>query len=145
MPVIEAGALEGETGVSEYQKYHAINEMDLEQKVKLAAYRAIMEKERYMKLADAVIAGTPLKLYIEYIDKVRGIKSDLQDGETVPGSKKQKVLSYINFLPITKKAKDKLYEQDGYRESTISDAPWRGGAKYSGDMFGLKVNGRQLG
>lgn len=46
------------------------------------------------------------------------------DGKTDSGSKKKKVLALIDGMPLTASQKDALYYQQGYAESTISDAPW---------------------
>lgn len=46
------------------------------------------------------------------------------DGKTDSGSKKKKVLALIDGMPLTALQKDALYYQQGYAESTISDAPW---------------------
>lgn len=46
------------------------------------------------------------------------------DGKTDSGSKKKKVLALIDRMPLSAEQKDALYYQQGYAESTISDAPW---------------------
>lgn len=46
------------------------------------------------------------------------------DGKTDSGSKKAKVLAYIDSLSLTPAQKDALYYQQGYAESKIGDAPW---------------------
>ena len=46
-------------------------------------------------------------------------------GNTIPGSKKEKVLDYIHTLDLSRKQKDQLYYAFGWAKSTISDAPWR--------------------
>lgn len=53
-------------------------------------------------------------------------KSDVDsDGNTVSGSKKKKVLDYINGLALSVRQKDSLYLALGYSESTLyKDAPW---------------------
>lgn len=53
-------------------------------------------------------------------------KADVdKKGNTIPGSKKEKVLDYIDSLDLTKKQKDSLYYALGWAESTIREAPWR--------------------
>ena len=46
------------------------------------------------------------------------------DGKTDSGSKKKNVLALIDRMPLSAEQKDALYYQQGYAESTISDAPW---------------------
>ena len=46
------------------------------------------------------------------------------NGETISGSKKVKVLAYINSLNLTYAQKDSLYYAFGWAQSTIYEAPW---------------------
>ncbi len=48
-----------------------------------------------------------------------------EDGQTISGSKKAKILDYIDSLELSKKQKDALYYALGYAKSTIKEAPWR--------------------
>ena len=47
-----------------------------------------------------------------------------ENGESISGSKKVKVLAYIDALPLTAAQKDSLYYAFGWAESTIGDSPW---------------------
>ena len=47
-----------------------------------------------------------------------------QDGKSISGSKKVKVLAYINNLDLTYAQKDALYYAFGWAESKIDEAPW---------------------
>ena len=47
------------------------------------------------------------------------------NGKAISGSKKQKVLNYINSLKLSNRQKDSLYYAFGWAESTINEAPWR--------------------
>ena len=47
-----------------------------------------------------------------------------ENGESISGSKKVKVLSYINGLDLTSAQKDSLYYAFGWAESRIWEAPW---------------------
>ena len=46
------------------------------------------------------------------------------NGKAVSGSKKEKVLRYINGLNISDAQKDGLYYAFGWAKSTINEAPW---------------------
>lgn len=46
-------------------------------------------------------------------------------GKAISGSKKAKVLAYVNSLALSARRKDSLYYALGYAESTIDEAPWR--------------------
>jgi len=53
-------------------------------------------------------------------------KADVDDdGKAISGSKKEKVLAYIDGMALTPEQKDAFYYLFGYAESTIGDAPWR--------------------
>ena len=53
-------------------------------------------------------------------------KADVdKNGKAISGSKKEKVLDYIDKLPLSKAQKDSLYYALGWAESTIREAPWR--------------------
>ena len=52
-------------------------------------------------------------------------KADVDaNGESISGSKKTKVLDYINGLDLTSAQKDSLYYAFGWAESRIWEAPW---------------------
>lgn len=119
--------------------------MDIDNKTKLKAYGAIMSEAGYKNLIGAATSGIPIKTYVKFLGAAGRIKSDLKDGKTVSGSKRAKVLTYINALNVTDKAKDKLYELAGYSESTIYETPWRNEYyAYNGDIFGIKLNGKPI-
>lgn len=65
--------------------------------------------------------------YWEYKMATNGIQADrTENGKTIAGSKKQKVLAAIDGLDITKEQKTALYYAAGYAESTLTEAPWMG-------------------
>ena len=45
-------------------------------------------------------------------------------GKAISGSKKAKVLAYINSMSLSARQKDSLYYAFGWAQSTISEAPW---------------------
>ena len=47
-----------------------------------------------------------------------------KNGKSISGSKKEKVLKYINSLTLSRKQKDSLYYAFGWAKSTINEAPW---------------------
>ena len=63
---------------------------------------------------------------MDYWDSTKDITSDKdENGKTINGSKKEKVLNAINDMDLSSTEKDWLYYLNGYSESTIGDAPWR--------------------
>lgn len=65
------------------------------------------------------------RVYIDFKIATYGIVGDKDaTGNTVAGSKKEKVLDAINGLNISADEKDKLYYAAGYSPNTINEAPW---------------------
>ena len=78
--------------------------------------------------SDAKAAGVKADVYIDYRETLSATTADKDaSGKTISGSKKKKILSYIDGLNLTAAQKDALYYDAGYTESTIQDAPWHGG------------------
>lgn len=77
----------------------------------------------YFKYAEPV--GININVYLEYKAKASGVVSDKdEDGKTISGSKKAKLIAIIDSLPITSKQKDALYLAEGWAESKLNEAPW---------------------
>ena len=71
-------------------------------------------------------AGIDVNVFYDVWKYNTAAKADLdKNGKAINGSKKEKVLDYINSLPLSKKQKDSLYYALGWAESTIREAPWR--------------------
>lgn len=67
----------------------------------------------------------PVEMFILFRASIRNLESDQDsDGNTIPGSKKAKVLEVLDGLDLTKKQKDALYYYQNYGEKEIQDAPW---------------------
>ena len=70
-------------------------------------------------------AGIRVDVYLDYKARANKCESDKdENGNTISGSKKAKVMDVINSLPITKAQKDALYYANGWSENTINEAPW---------------------
>lgn len=71
-------------------------------------------------------AGIPKETFKTFTEAASKIKGDDKngDGKTDSGSKKAKVIAYIDGLSLTPDQKDALYYQQGYAESKIGDTPW---------------------
>lgn len=86
----------------------------------------VLESEQVLKYLEyAKPAGISQEIYSQYADKVAQCESDKdEDGKTIPGSLKVKILDAIDGLPISRKQKDALYYASGYKESSLDEAPW---------------------
>lgn len=70
-------------------------------------------------------AGVSLTDYAKVKLFWREAESDKdRNGQTVSGSKRDKVAEYIDSLRLSDKKKDALYLAMGYSESTLTEAPW---------------------
>jgi hypothetical protein len=73
-----------------------------------------------------VSTGIDVNVFYDVWKYNSGAKADVdKNGKAISGSKKEKVLDYIDSLPLSKKQKDSLYYALGWAESTIREAPWR--------------------
>ena len=78
-------------------------------------------------VADLMDSGLPPENYILFRAATVDIEGDKdENGKTIPGSKKKKVLNVIDQMNVSDEVKDKYYYAAGYAEDTISDAPWHG-------------------
>ena len=78
-------------------------------------------------IAALMDSGLPPEDYILFRATTVDIEGDKdENGKTIPGSKKKKVLNVIDQMNVSDEVKDKYYYAAGYDEDTISDAPWHG-------------------
>lgn len=111
--------IEGESreGAEEYIKF-----LDLEMKHQNFDINA-SDAAGYFEYAEP--AGISVDVYLDYKDSVSGLEGDKdENGKTISGSKKTKILAAINALPISSVQKDALYYANNYKESTLYEAPW---------------------
>lgn len=86
---------------------------------------SVMSGTGYDKVKEAVDNGLTVEEYVDYRNSTKDLTSDKdENGKTISGSKKEKVLSAINEMDLSDTEKDWLYYLNGYSESTISDSPW---------------------
>lgn len=78
------------------------------------------------KTKEALDAGLTLEEYAGYKNSVSGLEADKDaDGNSISGSKKEKVVNAINDMDLSATEKDWLYLMNGYAESGLSKTPWR--------------------
>ena len=79
--------------------------------------------EKYQTYCENV--GVPAETFYDVWKFESNSDADVDaNGESVSGSKKVKVLDYINSLDLASAQKDSLYYAFGWAESKISEAPW---------------------
>ena len=76
--------------------------------------------------ADGVAdAGISIEMFVDYRNGVKGIEADKDNnGNTISGSRKAKVMAVINSMPISNAQKDALYFAEGWAASRLWEAPW---------------------
>ena len=142
----EAGALEqiinglepeeGKDAVSVTQKALAVASANLDDTKKLAALSVVMPDETYARVQTAWSNGISPGTFVTYWSNIKNIGADKdEEGKSIDGTKKAKVMTYIDSLNLTVDQKNVLYEDAGYKMSTIDEAPWYGGESYSGELF----------
>lgn len=122
------------TGSRNKKIYDALEGMHFGEEAKSAIYKAsvddVGEDQGYQQAKNAGVTDWQ---YITFRANTGVITSDKdEDGKTISGTKKKKVLDYIDSMDVDAAAKDALYYAAGYKESTIDDAPWRGGSVKTG-------------
>lgn len=124
---------EGKDSVTATQQAVAICVGDFSEEDKMKALSALLDESAYSKAVAAKNAGIPMKTYIPFKERIGKIESDKdENGESVTGygSRRSKVLTYIDRFDLTVEQKDALYYAAGYAESKIWDVPWRGSGIY---------------
>lgn len=130
-----AGNITAERAKEMYVRYGSMTEEKAAEKV--AVYSFVKE---HPSLDGESVSYGFVSSYQEYCEP-QGIDVDLfhdvwqyeasaegdkdRHGNTVSGSKKAKVLEYIDSLELSKKQKDALYYAFGWAKSEIREAPWR--------------------
>ena len=84
------------------------------------SYAAVENYQTYCETS-----GVPAGTYYDVWKYDSDTKADVDaNGDSISGSKKSKVLAYINQQDLTKAQKDSLYYAFGWAESKITEAPW---------------------
>jgi len=123
----------GKEDVSDLQKWQAAIKAvsgDVNQK---KALQALMTKEQYDKFETASEAGISAGVYVQYKAGTKNLTSDKdENGKTISGSLKKKVVDYIDGLDLTADQKTTLLLDYNSTYST-KDVTWHsGGGKGSG-------------
>ena len=130
-----AGNITESRAIDMYMRYGGMTKEDATNKV--TVYSFVQE---HPSLDGENISYSFVSAYTEYCEP-QGIDVDIfldvwqynssaegdkdKKGNTISGSKKAKVLDYINSLGLSRKQKDSLYYAFGWSKSTIWEAPWR--------------------
>lgn len=127
---------EGTDDIDTPEAQLAVAMSDANDKDKLLALSVMMSSDQYSKVESAYSQNIPVSTYVKYDMDTTDISADKdENGKSINGTKKAKIMAYIDSMNLTIEQKDYLYEEAGYALSTIDEAPWYGGEKYTGDIF----------
>jgi len=106
------------------------------------------EQEDYEEFVEG--AGMSLNDYAAFCEATRDMTADKdENGKSISGTKKKKIVDYIQSLDIPAEQKDALFFAAGYKESTLDETPWHDGEeteakkKKSGKRGGRRRTGRE--
>lgn len=136
---------EGETSVSNNEKYLAVVNSNYTDDEKLATLYGMMDVKAYSELEESLGAGIGMGDHFQFKIAYSKIEADKdENGESVSrgmGTKQSKVNAYINSLPLTSEQKDALYLSE-YTAANLDKTPWHGGELYQGDVFSAGASKR---
>lgn len=82
--------------------------------------------------------------YYDYYFGTQRLYADKdEDGKSISGSKKEKVVDYIANMDIPDEQKDALYIAAGYAEKSLGTTPWHGGSGKYTTSGGRRGSGRK--
>ena len=112
--------------------YGGVSESDATERVNWWAFRK--DNPDYEDISEGAVAkytayaqpaGISATQYYSYWKATKDMSADKdENGKSVSGSKKEKVMAFIDSMPISSKQKDALYYANGWSESGLKDAPW---------------------
>lgn len=134
MEALEPAA--GKDSVTDLQRYRAVVDYGLSRQEQLTVLQDMMEDSEYENLMSACEEGITPEQFITFREGISGLSADKNlAGKTISGSKKRKVLAYIDGMDLSNTQKTALYYAAGYAASTLSDAPWYGRAESRWDII----------
>ena len=137
---------DNDAAIAEYAEQYEITEDQAESRMDAIVYReanrAVFGAEYalrtynadvYDKARTAYAKGVSYETYYDYYFATKEMHADKdENGKSISGSKKAKVVEYINSLDIPAGQKDALYVAAGYTEKSARYQKWNGGFGGSG-------------
>ena len=126
------------------EAYREINREHIGAEYALRVYN----KDTYEKArALNVSAGLSYDDYYDYYFGTKQLYADRdENGNSISGSKKEKVVAFIDGMDITDEQKNALYIAAGYSEKSLDTTPWNGGSgKYSKSSGSRSGGSRRYG
>ena len=113
-------------GEREAAQFELVRKLKLTNEQKERLHDDLSRSSRsYAAAQEAQKQGISAEAYAKYKDATADLTADKdENGKTINGSKKAKVLDTIDKMQLSKKQKDWLYLDAGYSEKNIGKAPW---------------------
>ena len=113
-------------GEREAAQFELVRKLKLTNEQKERLHDDLSRSSRsYAAAQEAQKQGISAETYAKYKDTTADLTADKdENGKTINGSKKAKVLDAIDKMQLSKKQKDWLYLDAGYSEKDIGKAPW---------------------
>lgn len=141
---------DNDAAIAEYAELYGITEDQAESRMDAIVYREANREvfgaeyalrtynaDVYDKARAAYAKGVSYETYYDYYFATKEMHADKdENGKSISGSKKAKVVEYINSLDIPPEQKDALYVAAGYTAKSARNQKWNGGSGSSGGRRG---------
>lgn len=141
---------DNDAAIAEYAEQYEITEDQAESRMDAIVYREANREvfgaeyalrtynaDVYDKARTAYAKGVSYETYYDYYFATKEMHADKdENGKSISGSKKAKVVEYINSLDIPPEQKDALYVAAGYTAKSARNQKWNGGSGGSGGRRG---------
>lgn len=141
---------DNDAAIAEYAELYGITEDQAESRMDAIVYREANREvfgaeyalrtynaDVYDKARTAYANGVSYETYYDYYFATKEMHADKdENGKSISGSKKAKVVEYINSLDIPPEQKDALYVAAGYTAKSAKNQKWNGGSGGSGGRRG---------
>lgn len=141
---------DNDAAIAEYAELYGITEDQAESRMDAIVYREANREvfgaeyalrtynaDVYDKARAAYAKGVSYDTYYDYYFATKEMHADKdENGKSISGSKKAKVVEFINSLDIPPEQKDALYVAAGYTAKSARNQKWNGGSGGSGGQRG---------
>ena len=141
---------DNDAAIAEYAELYGITEDQAESRMDAIVYREANREvfgaeyalrtynaDVYDKARAAYAKGVSYETYYDYYFATKEMHADKdENGKSISGSKKAKVVDFINSLDIPPEQKDALYIAAGYTAKSARNQKWNGGSGGSGGRRG---------
>lgn len=141
---------DNDAAIAEYAERYEITEDQAESRMDAIVYREANREvfgaeyalrtynaDVYDKARAAYAKGVSYETYYDYYFATKEMHADKdENGKSISGSKKAKIVEYINSLDIPPEQKDALYVAAGYTAKSARNQKWNGGSGGSGGRHG---------